>query len=339
MKYVTGLVVGKFCPLHMGHVALIEHARKQCERVVILSYTSKNYPGCEASNRNRWLKEMYPYPSFTIRVLDNICPADEDDELTHRKFCADYLLNSLETTVDAVFTSEDYGDGFADFLSAYFSGILQISKKVDHVLFDKERKLHPTSGTAERAAIAAGNISPLLPFKVRTDFIPRILLLGGESTGKTTLAAALAEELECAWVPEFGRELYDARNSDLRYEDMEFIAKTQIEQERRFTSGEKMLVCDTSPLTTLFYSHVMFKRASSKLVAMADRKYDYVYLCLPDIDFEQDGTRRDSEFRMSGHQWYVGELVRRNIPFKTVGGTVEERVNFIVEDINKSLIR
>lgn len=337
MKYVTGLVVGKFCPLHMGHVALIELARKQCERVVILSYTSKNYPGCEAANRERWLKEMYPYPSFTIRVLDDICPADEDDELTHRKFCADYLLNILETTVDAVFTSEDYGDGFAKFLSAYFSDIMWISKKVDHVLFDKERKQHPTSGTVERAAIAAGNISMLLPFKVRTDFIPRILLLGGESTGKTTLAAALAEELGCVWVPEFGRHLYDSRNGDLRYEDMEFIAKTQIEQEQRLSSGEKMLICDTSPLTTLFYSRVMFKRASNKLVMMANRKYDRVYLCLPDIDFEQDGTRRDSEFRMSGHQWYIHELTRRNIEYKTVGGSVAERVKFITDDINKSL--
>ena len=342
MKYVTGLVVGKFCPLHMGHIALIEHARKQCERLVILSYTSTNYPGCEAVNRERWLKESFPYPSVIIRVLDStsvldykLAPDDSASEEEHRQFCADYLLNALETTVDAVFTSEDYGDGFAEHLSNYFSAELSADRKVEHVVYDKERKNHPTSGTAERIQIEAGKVSNLLPYKVRADFIPRILLLGGESTGKSTLACALAEELKCQWVPEFGRLLFDARQGNLRYEDMEFIGKTQIEHEQRYSSGEELLICDTSPLTTLFYSYVMFSRASAKLVEMANRKYDAVYLCAPDIDFEQDGTRRDDVFRLRGHRWYIKQLNDRNIPYELVSGSVEERVKFIVGDINK----
>jgi NadR type nicotinamide-nucleotide adenylyltransferase len=324
----------------MGHVALIEFARKQCEHLVILSYTSRNFPGCEARNRERWLKESFPYPSVTIRVLDNMsAPDDFAPEEQHRRFCANYLLNHLETTVDAVFTSEDYGDGFAKYLTDYFSTAFFLTnmKPVKHVLFDKERIKHPTSGTELREAIAEGKVSKLLPYRVRADFVPRILLLGGESTGKTTLAKALAEELNCPWVAEFGRQLYDEREGNLRFEDMSYIAKIQIEQEQVLSSGADMIVCDTSPLTTLFYSNVMFKTASHTLREMANRRYDRVYLCMPDIDFEQDGTRRDSDFRMFGHYWYTSQLANRNIDYKAVSGSVEERVKFIMDDINTKL--
>lgn len=330
MKYATGLVVGKFCPLHRGHELVINTALTQCEKVIILSYTSTYFPNCDVETRKDWLTNTFP--GATVEVLYGFeVPDDNAPANVHRQFCAEYLLNSLETTVQAVYTSEDYGDGFAKHLSNYFSTELNTEINVDHVLVDKARIQYPISGSALRNEIDFDFLS----LYVALDFVPRIALLGGESSGKSTLAAALAATTNSEWVPEYGREMYDKRNSKLNYEDMLTIAHTQIntERERSLYSIEKYLFCDTTPLTTMLYSEQLFGRVSPTLRKLAQRKYHKIYLCDPNIDFEQDGTRRDSAFRNVGHEWYIKYLTANHIEYTIVAGTVDERVAFITNDL------
>ena len=329
MAYATGLVVGKFCPLHLGHEYVINTALDQCEHVIILSYTSKNFPGCEPERRREWLTKTFP--TATVVVLESSeAPDDELPDDMHRLFCANYLLNKMNTTVQAVFTSEDYGDGFAAYLSKFFTMELRTDITVDHILVDKDRIQFPTSGTAIR-----NNMNRrCLNYYAAQDFIPRVAFLGGESSGKTTLARELALYTKTEWVSEYGRELYDNRSGKLNYEDMEFIARTQISREKSQSSAFlNYLFCDTTPLTTMFYSEQMFGRVAPALRKMAEREYHKIYLCCPNIDFEQDGTRRDATFRMTGHKWYVDYLTSNETPYTIVSGTVEERVNFVMKDL------
>jgi len=331
MKYATGLVVGKFCPLHKGHELLISTALSQCNRVVILSYTSQEFEGYEVEKREQWIKLMYP--KAIVKVLSpHEVPDDDAPAEFHRLFCADHLLNVMNTTVQAVFTSEDYGDGFAEYLSKYFSENLSTEITVDHVLVDKERIQFPVSGTYIRESIANGNIPVTLHPYVFRDFVKRVAFLGGESSGKTTLTTALGRRTNIQWVLEYGRELYDDRTGKLNYEDMEFIAKTQIGRENR-SRQEQYMFCDTTPLTTKFYSEQLFNRVSPALEKMSQREYYKIYLCSPDINFEQDGTRRDSTFRTVGHNWYVKYLTAHNIPYTIVQGSLEERIDFVMKDL------
>jgi HTH-type transcriptional repressor of NAD biosynthesis genes len=327
MAYATGLVVGKFCPLHAGHEYVINTALDQCEKVIILSYTSKNFSGCEPEKRRVWLTQTFPTAIVVVlepsEVPDDDLPAD-----MHRLFCANHLLNKMSTTVQAVFTSEDYGDGFAEYLSKFFTKELRTEVKVDHILVDKDRIQFPTSGTALRANMQRAHLNHF----VAKDFIPRVAFLGGESSGKTTLARELGFLTDMNWVAEYGRELYDERGGKLNYEDMEFIARHQIASEGSYYSRH-YLFCDTTPLTTMFYSEQMFGRVAPALRKMAEREYHKIYLCDPNIDFEQDGTRRDATFRNVGHNWYVNYLTAHEIPYTIVSGTVEERVNFVMKDL------
>ncbi|MXG36429.1 adenylyltransferase/cytidyltransferase family protein, partial [Escherichia coli] len=59
-RYATGLVVGKFAPLHLGHEALIHAALAQCEMVIIISYSSPEIPGYEPEKRLHWLQTLFP---------------------------------------------------------------------------------------------------------------------------------------------------------------------------------------------------------------------------------------------------------------------------------------
>jgi NadR type nicotinamide-nucleotide adenylyltransferase len=155
-------------------------------------------------------------------------------------------------------------------------------------------------------------------------------LLGGESSGKSTLAESLARDLDTLHVREYGRDLWEAKNGALVLNDMIRIASRQSEMEDE-TAGRahRFLFCDTSPLTTLLYSRHLFGRAEPELEQLANRFYDKVVLCAPDFPFIQDGTRQPESFRTHQHEWYLRELTARGIQFLLAEGSVSDRVQTI----------
>ncbi|RSZ56301.1 AAA family ATPase [Massilia atriviolacea] len=303
---------------------VIDSALAACDEVVVISYTWPEFPGCGAALREAWLRALYPQVRLLVldhaRRLSRTPPFPDNDApaAVQRDFCAALCMDVLGVTVDAVFTSEDYGDGFALALSAFFDARRGPAPPVRHVCVDRARAQVPVSGTALRAFL-----HPL----VYASFVRKVCVLGGESSGKTTLAEALAVQLESAWAPEYGRELWNEKHGALAFDDMLAIGHAQQAREAALLPGAKRwLVCDTSALTTVFYSTELFGRADPALVALAAQPYDLTLLCAPDFAFVQDGTRRDDGLRQRQHAWYVAELARRGLPYTLVQGTLEQRL-------------
>lgn len=327
-KYICGLIVGKFSPLHVGHVDLITTAINLCEKTIILSYSVPEMPGCEAEKRQRWLKSQFP--NSIVVILDaeksialglGPLPANDAHEDLHRHFVADVCLDLLQLQPDAVFTAEDYGDGFAQILTQRFE------HHVAHVRLRRDPGPCAPSGTLIRSDVHRWR--HYLPPRVYSDFVRRICLLGGESTGKSSLSKALADTLQGGYVAEYGRERWETVGGSLEYEDLLHIAETQVLREE-CENQYAWLVCDTSPLTTLFYSLYLFGRAEEKLYELARRPYDIVVLCSADIPFIQDGTRQDEAFRQLQQEWYERELRYRGITFLSVSGTIAQRIEQIL---------
>lgn len=341
VRFRRGLIVGKFSPLHRGHELLIARALEACDELVIVSYSNPEYAGCERTRRAHWLAALFP--QTTRLVLDDAelrrrcieagepvatLPANDAPAGVHREFVGWLCRVLLRTSVDAVFTSEDYGDGFALHLGRYFRRSGVADARVRHVSVDPARAAVPISASAVRSDVHLHR--GFLSSEVYSDFIARVCLLGGESSGKTTLARALAERLRTVWVPEYGRELWVRRAGNLSFEDMIDIGETQVAQERAASRhARRWLICDTSPLTTLFYCLDGFGRADPRLDALAGRSYDHVILCEPDFAFVQDGSRRDEAFRARQTDWYRRELARRRIAYLSVGGVLDERVRIV----------
>lgn len=338
-RFGRGLVVGKFCPLHRGHELVIGTAAAQCEAVVVISYTKPEFAGAEPHLRERWLRELFP--AATVLVLDDArlaqqcmarglpprtMPDNTDDDDVHRQFVAWLCTALLGQTVDAVFTSEAYGAGFAQALAQSFG------HPVRHVSVDPARRAIAVSGTAVRADVHG--LRHLLAPPVYADFVRRCCFLGGESSGKSTLAQALADAIGSVCVPEFGRTWWGHKDGALTFEDMLLIARTQVAAEERLAGTAcAWLSCDTSPLTTLFYSGELFGRADAELGRLAERKYDAVFLCAPDFPFVQDGTRQGAAFRARQHAWYLGELARRRVPYVELTGSVARRLATVMHTI------
>lgn len=322
-RFRTGLVVGKFAPLHLGHEHVIRAALAACDHVVLLSYSRPEFPGCEPARRATWLAARFP--QTTRIVLDHATeplPDNGDSDDTHRAFCAAILRRHLGRPIGAVFTSESYGPGFAADLAR------RQGSPVAHLAIDPARAAIPVSGTALRSDIHGQR--RFLAAEVYATFVERVALLGGESTGKSTLAAALARELGTTHVAEYGRELWKTRGGRLAFDDLLAIAKEQIRLEETALldpATHRFVFCDTTPLTTLFYSQELFGRVAPKLEALADRHYPHTVLCDDDFPFIQDGTRRDPFFRQRAQQFYRQRLA--DIPYFLTSGTISQRMDHI----------
>jgi len=337
----AGLVVGKFCPLHQGHQLVIDTAIEQCQDVFVISYTKPEFEGCEPETRKLWLDELYPYVKHLViddSKLQSICvsmnipaldvPENDAAEADHREFVGWLCHYVLGAKVDAVFTSENYGDGFALALSDYFSVRTSTPVLVRHACIDKPRTSIPVSGTSIRSNLQA-NRQYLAP-AVYSDLLCRVAILGGESSGKTTLAKSLAEYFKTSWVPEYGRELWEQQDGNLHMADMLKIAITQVAKERIIgREARQFLFCDTTPLTTTFYSQELFGQVDSLLEKLANRNYGHIILCAPDFEFVQDGTRQTAEFRARQHLWYIDQFKKRGLKYSVARGSIGERVENI----------
>jgi NadR type nicotinamide-nucleotide adenylyltransferase len=159
--------------------------------------------------------------------------------------------------------------------------------------------------------------------------VRRVAILGAESTGKSTLSAALARHYHTVWVPEYLRE-FVATEGRVPFEaDQLRIAQVQMEREHAAAAGaSRFLFCDTTPFMTAIYSGVYWGRVDPQLAAL-DVGYDYAVtlVAAPDTPWVPDGLQRESAaVRLRVHQALIDKLERRALAYTLLTGSVEQRV-------------
>ncbi len=157
----------------------------------------------------------------------------------------------------------------------------------------------------------------------------RIAILGAESSGKSTLAAALAAHYDTVWVPEYLREFVELEQRVPNEGDQFGIARTQLEREDGAAAqASRFLFCDTTPLMTALYSRWYWGRVDAQL-ALLERRHDYAFTLVtsPDSPWEADGLQRESpEVRQRVHEQVVEMLRERAIPYLLVEGSLQQRM-------------
>lgn len=158
----------------------------------------------------------------------------------------------------------------------------------------------------------------------------KILVIGAESSGKTTFCQALSEELGAPWIPEYGREFGEKSGNVYKYEDMLHIGLTQVWLERSVEGLVPIVICDTSPLVTSFYSQKWYGKIDPKLAELALRQYELVFFCARDFGYVDDGSRNGEEFGMEQERYYKDHLTQ---PYIVLSGSVDERVEYALKQI------
>ncbi len=253
--------------------------------------------------------------------------------------------------VSAVFSSEGYGDELARRLGV-----------PSHVRLDQGREWLPISATQVRADPAA--VWEYLPAGTRSRLALRVLVVGAESTGTTTLSRDLALALQerggawarTEWVPEFGRAhsmtklaLERARRSDpvgmedVQWTDMDFlhIARNQLRMENEAAArGGPVLICDTDSWATTVWQERYQGRATSEVLAVADGLPARGLAILTDeksVPFVQDGYRDGERVRTWMNDRFAGLLEASGVRWYRAEGGREERVRRALLEIDAIL--
>ena len=314
-KFKTGLVIGKFYPLHKGHQYLIETGMKRCRKLTVIICQTENYK-IPVEIRSEWIKEIYP--QVDLKILHHDVSMDDVSTDKSRKW-AKLTLGFLGFVPEAVFTSENYGGPYANFLGS------------THILVDLDRKKFSTSGEKIRK-------NPLenwefLSEPTRAYYAKRVVILGAESTGTTTLAKDLAQYYKTVWVPEYGRFYYEGKQSTKNsstWVTSEFvhIAKQQNKMEDSLSiKSNKIFICDTDSFATAVWHKRYVGHMARELESIIRADLNSLYILTDtDIPFTQDGTRDGEHIRQWMHDFFIEEMNKRKLNYIIVSGSEKERL-------------
>lgn len=365
VRFKHALVLGKFYPPHAGHHHLVRTAAAASERttVAVLASSVESIP---LADRVAWMAEVHRDDPGVV-VLGDVDehPTDLESDAVwaahvdvFRSVLARRAIRDGDPTgaaVDAVFTSEKYGDELAARLGA------------THVLVDLDRAEHQVSATAIRADVRARWWDLAEP--TRAGLAARVVVVGAESTGTTTLSKALADHYGSLWVPEYGRThtedklaaarsmTPDATVADLVWTVGDFVdvAHRQATAEDAAArggagrpdqvpdarAGGPVLVCDNDPWAATVWCERYLGRAYPHVAAAVGDRRPALYVLTDhrDVPFEQDGWRDGEHLR----EWMTGlfeqRLTERGVPWVKVTGSAEDRLRHAVDVCEALLLR
>ncbi|MCU0860396.1 MAG: AAA family ATPase, partial [Thermoplasmata archaeon] len=309
-RFKEGLIIGKFMPIHAGHQHLIDTGKARVERLTVLvcSHYWEPIPG---EKRYEWVKEMNP--DVNVVWVNEELPSQPEEHPDFWDIWRRAILKYAPKP-DAIFSSEDYGYKLAEVLGCV------------HVCVDPRRERYHISGEKVRAD--PYKWWDFIPPPVKAYYVKRVCIVGPESTGKTTLAAALAERLRTVWVPEYAVEYLKNGNDDLRStDDIERIAMGQIESEDAAArQANRILICDTDLMTTAIWSDHYFRSCPTWIVEEScARKYDLFLLTDIDIPWIESRWRDCPDKREQFRRLFIRELTLRGRRYAIISGSEPEK--------------
>ena len=164
----------------------------------------------------------------------------------------------------------------------------------------------------------------------------KIVLTGPESSGKTTLAAQLAEAFGTVWVPEFARQYLDGLGRPYSAADLLEIARGQVALEDEMAAqANGLLFLDTSLEVLKIWSVIRFGQCADwTLEQLQLRLPDHYLLCLPDLPWVADPQRENPDNRDELLGIYRRELTSLGVPFSEVSGNGELRFENAMNAVN-----
>jgi len=340
MRYNVGMYGGSFDPLHVGHIHDVIRAASMCHELYVVISWCEGRESTSKELRYRWMLNSF-------RHLDNVKILMVEDTATSKEvYNTDYywekgaqdIKRLIGKPIDIVFCGSDYL-GTNRFESLY------CPESVVHY-FDRSEV--PISSTDIRGW--ALEHWDYIPKVCRSYYAGRVLIIGSESTGKSTLVQNLALAYNTNFVSEVGRDTCEyAGGEELMIVDdlYENFLRQRLNVMDAAKQSNRLLFVDTDALTTLFYCGFLLGESSpdlhtcNKLAEAIHEmsRWDLILFLDHDVDFVQDGTRNEAIH--TDRQKYSDQLRevfdKHNLHYEVITGDYLDRFNKAKQLIQKKL--
>lgn len=337
MKYKVGMYGGSFDPLHIGHIHDMIRAASVCEELYIMISWCEGRESVNKEMRYRWIyNNVRHLPNVHIIMI-------EDKAVSKEEYNTDYywekgaedIKKAIGKPIDAVFCGSDY------FNTNRFESLYCPESEI--VYFD--RKEVPISSTELRFDVYEN--WQYIPPICRSYYVKRVLVIGGESTGKSTLVQNLAIAFNTCFVREVGRSTCEIAggeeymNADDLYEN---LICQKAEEIKAAQNSNRIMFIDTDALTTKFYAQFLLndKDEQTRCYNLSDaiaeiNRFDLILFLEPTVEFVQDGTR--NEKIKKDRELYSDQIKKlfdeHNIEYECIGGDYINRFNMAKQLINE----
>lgn len=339
MGKTVGMYGGKFLPLHMGHVYMMTKASTMVDELHIIVSYDEEYEKklCKQGGkikhipynvRVRWWRQLTKdLPHVKVHAVEE----EQSGEFEDWKHGSEGIKKAIGKPITHIFSSEPSYDEFFKKLYPY----------AKHVVIDPRRSKYNVSATAIRHEGVIKHWD-MLPNVVKPHFVKKVVVVGTESCGKSTLVKNLANLYNTNYVEEFGRTFYERLGDpDTLVEDYPHIAfEHKYHEKKQLENANKVIFIDTEAIVTQYYSllyNEYFNPVVDSVASIQD--YDLWIYLEPDVAWVYDGMRKHGEqdVRQRNNDMLKKLLKDYGIEYETVSGSYEERLNKVIELVDNIL--
>lgn len=329
----VGMYGGKFLIVHQGHVSAMIRASTMVEELHVMITHDEEYEKefyfkgttmkpIPFHQRLRWWNELTKdLPHVKVHAISE----KQTGEFSDWEQGAESIKEAIGKEIDAVFSSEpEYG--------AHFE---KLYPKAEHIILDAERRTYPVSATQIREEGAMKHWG-IIPHVVQPYFVRKIVVVGTESAGKSTLVKNLANLYNTSYVEEYGRKFYENIGAEIAVEsDFPKIAfEHKYHEEEQAKRANKLLFIDTEANVTQYFSWAYLGYEQPVLDQVADlQDYDLWLFLEPDVKWVDDGMRSfgDQSIREQNNAYLKRLLDKRDIRYHSISGDYNERLEQAIE--------
>lgn len=329
----SGVVIGKFMPLHLGHKNLILFAAQFLETLYVLVDNLK--PEIETislEDRVMIIKnEFKHYSNIVVKPIPVLTFQDPSEDENFWEFWRDIIKNNTSNDLDLIVGSEKYVEKLGNVLN------------IEHLIYDIERTQLNISATKIRNMLNNNTIS----IKEKNDFFKRYLpkstleylqinicVLGTECVGKTTIVETLRNKYLVGSVFEYAKIYINHFNRPIIEEDFKYFILGHINNLKIDLCNNFFNLIDNSIFVTMAYYNFMFNKEleiPEDIINFEKSKIKH-YIILNIIEhYEEDTHRLGLSFdeRLKVQNLIKMYLNKYNVPYHIIDGNLEERTNIV----------
>lgn len=320
-KYKVGMYGGAFNPLHLGHLECIIRAAGQCEELFIVISYSDNPKDTDIKIKIRWVYQLTKHLG-NIKIIplkDRAKTKAEYDKSMWFEDC-EYVKKEIGKPIDVVFCGSDYDEN--SFWNVCY-------KDSEFIVFPRNKY----NSTQIRENVY--KYWDWMPQIVRASFVKKVLLIGGESVGKSTLTINLANYYNTVYLEEVGRDLSELSGTDVFMLSEDFtriLVEHKAKEMRLIENSNKVFFEDTDCLITRFFMGFLEDENIENNARLAEaiaalNSYDLILFLEPDVTWVQDGDRSEvmAADRIKYSNMIKDFYTKFGFKFKTISGDYVSR--------------